>query len=404
MKKRSLDVHDYSAGKFFGRLEDFLGAAEIDRRLARIDVELRSETGLYLREWVMPKRAWWLGFREARAIMRRNGSFRRAITPIMERPLQTAAKVSMLHSSMPDWKQHEFRSRILADDVLDPTLFEIDCATHFHVLGYDIEWFELPKVEGVRSPEFIATGNGVQIEVECKAKQADSGRRVERASFYRALDELVPVVHSKGLCGTIILIVPARFPTRASWREEARNALDQQLTDGHTIIALPGGEKFECELRPADGSNVLIQDLATQMAAAEHPYSHFAVTGIRTPHSVIDPLIFRLESAKKDTFLQNVLESLRSAQGQFTGERAALINCMLPEIDSFEGLQADSAVQKMTYLFFDQYARPCINAVTYVSEARREVQGLVISSDMPSLTFRNHKYEPRFGPDVAVYG
>jgi len=403
MKRRALDVHDYSAGKYFSRLEELLGSDEIESRLARIEHEIRVESGIYLREWVVPKRAWWLGFRDARAIFHAGGSFRRAITPIMERPLQTAVKLSILHSNMPERKRREFASRILGDDILTPTLFEIDCAAHFHALGYDIEWFEVAE-NGVRSPEFIAKQDGVQIEVECKAKMADSGRRVERAAFYRTVDELIPVISQKALCGAILLTFPRRFPTRPAWRSEAARALEQQLAGGRTTISLSSGERFECDLRPMDGSEVSAQAIADQMAANANPYAHFAISGTPSRNAIRDPLIFRLESEKKDAFLQNVLDSLRTAEAQFTGTRAAIINCMIPEVDSFEGLQADSAIQKMTYFFFDRYARPFVNAVSYVGEMKREAQGMVILSDMPSLTFRNHKYDTAFGPEMPVYG
>ena len=76
---------------------------------------------------------------------------------------------------------------------------------------------------------------------------------------------------------------------------------------------------------------------------------------------------------------------------------------MIPEIDSFEGLQSDSAIQSMTYHFFEEYSRECVNAVSYVSDIIREEESGVINSDMPSLTFRNHKYNEKFGPDIPVY-
>ena len=118
MKRRSLEIHDYRAGHYFRRLIEFLGPEGINQRLSKIDKQIQSASGIYLRNWVVPRAAWWLGLKEARAIIQRNGSFRRAITILMERPLQTAVKISILHRTLTASKRNEFRSRILADDIL----------------------------------------------------------------------------------------------------------------------------------------------------------------------------------------------------------------------------------------------------------------------------------------------
>lgn len=403
MKRRSLEIRDYRAGHYFRRLSKFLGHEGIDKRLAKIDRQIKSSSGIYLRDWVLPRASWWLGFKEALAIIQRNGSFRRAIAVLMERPLQTAVKLSILHRTLSESKQNEFRSRILADDIIEPTLFEIDTAAHFWQLGYDIEWFEARSDSGERTPEFIAKRNGHEIEVECKSKQADSGRRIERASFYRLVDLLLPIIENKGLSGVIFLEVPSRLPRQTKWFQEAQQVFENRIESGSGSIVLSGDEKFLFDLHKADGSVVHLRELASLVDPVSNTYSHFAFMGQRRNDLISNPIVFRLDSKKRDTFLDNVLESLRNAQDQFTGTRSALISCMIPEIDSFEGLQSDSAIQTMTYQYFEKYSKDCVNAISYVSEITREEEGGVINSDMPSLTFRNHKYNTKFGPDIPVY-
>jgi len=403
MKRPSLEIRDYRAGRYFRRLIKFLGPEGIDQRLLKIDKQIQSASGIYLRNWVIPRAAWWLGLKEARAIIQRNGSFRRAITILMERPLQTALKLSILHSTLSESKCNEFRSRILADDILEPTLFEIDTAAHFWQLGYDIEWFVNRSDSGERTPEFIAKRNGNEIEVECKSKQADSGRRVERAAFYRLVDLLLPIIEKKGLSGVIFLEVPSRLPRQTKWFQEAQQAVEDQFESGSGSVVLSGDERFFFDLHVADVSVVHLKDLASMVDPVSNPYSHFAFMGQRRNDLISNPIVFRLDSQKRDAFLDNVMESLRNAQRQFTGTRSALISCLLPEIDSFKGLQSDSAIQRMTYHYFEKYSKDFVNAISYVSEMNRVEEGGVIFSDMPSLTFRNHKYKEKFGPDIPVY-
>ena len=403
MKRRSLEIHDYRAGHYFRRLIKFLGPEGINQRLSKIDKQIQSASGIYLRNWVIPRAAWWLGLKEARAIIQRNGSFRRATTILMERPLQTAVKLSILHRTLTASKRNEFRSRILADDILEPTLFEIDIAAHFWQLRYDIEWFENRSDSGERTPEFIARRKGFEFEVECKSKKADAGRRVERAAFYRLVDLIFPIIEKKGLSGIIFLEVPSRLPRQTKWFQEAQQAVEDRFESGSGSVVLSGDEQFFFDLHIADGSVVHLRELASMVDPVSNTYSHFAFMGQRRNDLISNPIVFRLDSKKRDAFLDNVMESLRNAQQQFTGTRSALISCLIPEIDSFEGLQSDSAIERMTKHYFEEYSKEFINAVSYVSEMNRVEEGGVIVSDMPSLTFLNHEYNEKFGPDIPVY-
>ena len=402
MKRRSLEIHDYRAGHYFRRLIEFLGPEGINQRLSKIDKQIQSASGIYLRNWVVPRAAWWLGLKEARAIIQRNGSFRRAITILMERPLQTAVKISILHRTLTASKRNEFRSRILADDILEPTLFEIDTAAHFWQLRYDIEWFENRSDSGERTPEFIARRKGFEFEVECKSKKADADRRIERAAFYRLVDLIFPIIEKKGLSGIIFLEVPSRLPRQTKWFQEAQQAVEDRFESGSGSVVLSGDEQFFFDLHIADGSVVHLRELASMVDPVSNTYSPFAFMGQRRNDLISNQIVFRLDSKKRDAFLDNVMESLRNAQQQFTGTRSALISCLIPEIDSFEGLQSDSAIERMIKHYFEEYSKEFINAVSYVSEMNRVEEGGVIVSDMPSLTFRNYKFNEKFGPDIPV--
>jgi len=346
-QRQPLELHDYSAGRYFRYLEDFLETKEIDKRMAAIQREVQIESGVYKRDWVIPKRAWWLGFEQARDILRKNGSFRRAITPAIEPSLLTAVKMWRLGKSMPDWKKEEFKSRILGDDVLTPTLFEIDVAAHFYELNYEIDWFEPESEDGQRTPEFVALRKDSELEVECKAKQADSGRRVERAAFYRAVDRFIPILQSKALMGLVFLTVPRRLPVKHSWYEQIRELLENEARPSADSFDLSDGTRIELGLEDADDLLKNPADVQKEVDLGKHPYAHYALFGDVKGNRIANPLVFRLKSERADEFLLNIMTSLRDAQRQFSGQRAGIINCHIPEVDSFEGLQSDSALQKM---------------------------------------------------------
>ena len=200
------------------------------------------------------------------------------------------------------------------------------------------------------------------------------------------------------------MTVKARVPKNASWHTEVRNILEENISIGSNMVSFPQKATLEYNLGDANGIKMDMNELAEKYDFGAQPYAYYAVMGDREGENIIDPIVFRLSSAKTDSFLDNVLESLRGAASQFSGTRVAIISCMLPELESFSGLQNASAIQKMTYYFFDHYADNFINAVSYVSDPFREVDGIIINSDRPSLSFRNHKFSEKFGPEnIPIY-
>jgi hypothetical protein len=56
----------------------------------------------------------------------------------------------------------------------------------------------------------------------------------------------------------------------------------------------------------------------------------------------------------------------------------------------------------MTAEFFAKHARDLVYAVNYVSEARREMSGQVILTDMPALVFRSNTYAGSLADNVPL--
>jgi hypothetical protein len=217
------------------------------------------------------------------------------------------------------------------------------------------------------------------------------------------VDGLIPVVRELELAGRVYITVPGRLPPSAGWRDDVARTLRKHISAGSGEAVMVGGEKIDWSLQAADGSLVSGPELRRKTISEKGPYAHVAVFGSNVNDRVRDPVIFRLESAKEDAFLESVLESLKDAEEQFTGTRAAIIFCFLPEIESFNDLRSDSAITKMTDFFFGNHARNCINAVCYVSEAGRAVGEAGVQAHLPAVTFRNHNYDPGYGADIPVY-
>ncbi len=400
--KRELSVHDTESRAFVDFLMDFLGKEEALERIKRVHRVIAMESGVYLSHWVIPNASFWLGLEACLTAIEHHGTLASRLTPEMYDPIEVAAKLRIFSKSMPQERLKEFRARILASDYLPPVFLEIDAAAHYWQLGYEIEWPPAPSGEGIRVPEFVASAAGTSIEVECKSQAPDSGRMVARPRFYRVADELNTLLASLGLAGKVLISVPVRLPASNEWKSELIEAVDRAAKAKSNMITLGDSTEIKLSLLPAANFVVPSTDLTREVAGLQVPHSHIAVAGLQYAGSIRSPLIVRVQSASPDQVLSSYLDDLRDANRQLSGDRAGVIMCFIPEIQSFHGLEAGSALHNMTAAFFTRHAKPFVCGVSYVSDSSLLREGLQITRSMPALAFRNHLYENKYGENLPL--
>src|SRR5258706_2808714 len=275
--QRQLTFHDFEGETYIKWLDEFLGTDEIDHRLEQVQREIASSKGAFLENWVLPKCLFWSGIHAAREHLATGISFAGAITPLMERPMEIACKLTVLEKTMNPEKLQEFRSRILTTDYLDPVLCELDIATHFWSLGYEIEWCESHNQEGVRLPEFIARDANHEFEVECKAQGVDLGRRIARPHFYHLVDALTSHSALNSKSGKILITVPARLPTSAKWRNDVIEAIIDCINNGTKQLNLADGTSIRLDVLGVSRVQILPDDLEKELQSLRTPFAHVAV-------------------------------------------------------------------------------------------------------------------------------
>ena len=258
----------------------------------------------------------------------------------VERTVEIAAKLNILQKFMPSQVWNDLRSRILHADYLFPIFFEIDTAAHFWQMGYDIEWSEPTGKPNSRIPEFTLTSrNTRRVEVECKSKRADAGRKLLRPVFYKLVDQLAAPLWGEGYTGKVQIVVPDRMPTKDTWKRQVINAIAQLLRSTNVQLQLDDGTLITVDLHRIGGIVIPAKKVITEAQAAKHPYSYLAVFAKEYGNTLTNPLVFELRSQSDDHFLKDVFDNLKDANRQFTGKNAAIICCFVPEVDSFAGLQ-----------------------------------------------------------------
>jgi len=400
--KRELAVHDTDAHAVVGFLVDFLGEKQVLARISRAHRIISMETGNYLEYWVRPNWSFWLGLEAARAQIQEHGSLTGVLTGEMFYPIELAAKIRHFSQSMPEVRLAEFRSRILTSDYLPPVFLEIDTAAHYWQLGYDIEWPPPPEGEGIRVPEFIASDGTLTIEVECKSQAPDSGRMVARPRFYRLTDEIGALLGSLDLAGKVLISVDGRLPTSDDWKNKLLAAICDAAPDGSTLITLDDSTTVEISLVSASSFLVPIVELVREAAELQVAHSQIALSGSRENDSVLAPVIIRFQSTSPDKVLASYLQDLRDANRQLSGTRPGVIICFVPEVQSFEGLQSESALHNMTATFFQRHAKESVYAVTYVSDSTAIQEGLSITRSSPAIAFHNHRFDTSYGENIPI--
>jgi len=401
---RSIDVYISEIPYYIEFLEEYLGAGEVTRRLEQINRSIHTESGAYLHYWLLPNSSFWLGLQEARRFFSKRTPHTKMPRSI-ERTVEIAAKLNVLQKSMPSRVWNDLQSRILYADYLSPIFFEIDTAAHFWQMGYDIEWSEPAGKPNSRIPEFtlISRDTG-RVEVECKSKRADAGRKILRPSFYKLVDDLATPLSAEGYTGKVQIVVPDRMPTKDTWKKQVINAIGKLLCSSIIRSQLDDGTEITIDLHRLSGIVIPAKKVFMEAQATKHPYSYLAIFAKEYGKSLTNPLVFELKSQSDDHFLMDVFDDLKDANRQFTGENAAIICCFVPEVDSFAGLQQESALFRMTASFFERHARPYVFAVSYTSDPIRTQTYIDISKSSPAIRLDNPFYDDEnFGPRIRVF-
>lgn len=270
-------------------------------------------------------------------------------------------------------------------------------------MGFDIEWLLPPAEPGIKSPEFIAKNDKFSIEVECKAKKTDAGRYLQRRAFYRLVDGISEIVLGHRFSGLINIVVPKQMPKDNRSHNQILNSIRDCLQNPSSKVELDNGIEILFDI---NRTNVLmpVNAIGAKIAEIRKPYSMVGAIFNQTRGMfAINPLLVCVDSGLPDRYMEGIFSTLREANHQFSGKFPSLICCFVPEIESFVGLERDSAVAKMTEAFFTKHSNTCVFAVSYISDMQRDELGIVVSKSMPSLTFYNPNYNKELGDVPSVY-
>ena len=242
---------------------------------------------------------------------------------------------------------------------------ELDLAQRLMDDGFDIDFVDM---ESMAQFDLLFSRGVFTGEVECKSLSVDAGRQIHRKDFYRFMQALSPALEThRTLCQPEVLLITleGRLSSRLSDQAALRAATRTVLEDSaqNTLI----GHGFRLERRDFNAARfgASLSDataLYSACSAAFGPNTH-VVGGLTEAAGCL--VVMRSE--RTDDTSKPLLQAMRKASAQFSGQRPAFIaiqmqgieppDLMLPHIRRRAGI--------LSYALYGHYGHSHVNATYF---------------------------------------
>ncbi|MFZ1746247.1 MAG: hypothetical protein WBO24_04375 [Nitrospirales bacterium] len=153
LRRRNNEIKDSEIPKYVRKLKRFLGHEAPAKAQADLDKDLSHQGGCY-RQWAQIHRPWLFAFRlydqKTNIVIHMPNEWPLEIREIV----CDARMISSLHCGMPEDVRAKYRKDLLLAQHND-FMVEIEAAWHYHLEGYDVQWYLLGQDKG---PDFRVQG------------------------------------------------------------------------------------------------------------------------------------------------------------------------------------------------------------------------------------------------------
>jgi hypothetical protein len=325
------DLDTSSMPLVYAQFSEQIGESHWLSRARKIKAEIRGAP--YLREHLYEQNDVTLALARCSSTVDRFG--RMPQDAINDRSLypafRFAAQVLSLMDSTDTKRANKIARRVHGafrnPDEMRAMQFELGMATHFIRRGHAVA---SPEMNGTGRFDFLIDNLGAGgLEIECKSASVDKGRKIHRREalechdFVRKqLEQTSRNLHS-GL--SVVLTVPDRLPAAHSARSELFSRIGSTVMEGKSAT-LPDGSEVRISDFDIRSYPHLGPDITPQVRADID-----AITGTENREAMVlgrhggGALVFALQSAKQDSFLKYVFDSVEYAAKQLSANRAGVV-------------------------------------------------------------------------------
>lgn len=271
------------------------------------------------------------------------------------------------------------RGALRSEFGLGPKAFEFQIATHLMGKGFDVGLHDLENGGGF---DFLATKDGLEVEVECKHISADIGRKIHKKRLLDLGIAFLPKVDAlaRSLEGGRLLIV--RLPDRLTGNiAQSQDIVSTMLSALQRDQSAPGACCRVNTLNvPFDPQNPAFSKerkaTTDELKALFQPVAQLenrnVIFQVWPGRSVVGVLI---ESEKPDNVLRDIIETLAGdAKRQLTKRRPAILCAHLSDLDGDQLVDLASMPSEsnpLNYSLSDLVARrPHVHTVALMAKGR----------------------------------
>ena len=289
----------------------------------------------------------------------------------------------------------KLKSILFDDDTARAFLFELDLAIHFLFLGYEVQFVDLWNLGTV---DLMVSNGQAELEIECKTKSADAGRKITRGNFYLMCDvltaELAPATKSFAVlfkCDGRLSGSQELFHAVAA---EIKKCRDAQRDNGQV-------DTLRFEIRNLSSGLQIRTNEEAKVALAPHwsPDGHYFVMSNR------ETLIVGCESTDRDRVLKAIYEDLKRGADQLSKTRPSMLACQIEELedDAWDKLRGKSGLAQWTGRLLQNPERNHVNVVVYSSDKTPpKKESGTTSFSATNLWFGNKS--PKFSISRSFFG
>lgn len=288
---------------------------------------------------------------------------------------------------MPRSLARQFCQNLLKDTGSD-YIFELAVAWYFQALGYEPVWYE----ESAKPhSEFKIAPLGFELDIECKKIGVDSYKKFRRQDFYTLVDDLVPKLRKRSLCGQISLQLLDSLPWHEPKIRQMTAQIMQKIEAGpmEAIYVMDFGQMTVKLSRPTH-QPVDPVSMHRRLTQTKPPEANAVVISNNRFGYPADPIEVICQSEKADRVLEGVRDKIADAcTRQLSADRPGIVYCHIPDVDDLESLANDSGLSQISNNLFLDSSRSHVTAIIFSTDQTLVADSFGRGFKEEKLTFRN---------------
>ena len=297
--------------------------------------------------------------------------------------------------------------------------FEMKIVAHLMTRGFDVVFHDMEEGVGF---DYLATSDGVEIEVECKFISGDIGRQIHLKKMHQLGTVLLPEMVAdldKGCGGLVIrILIPGKLGANEKQYDKICRLMSQAIV----------GQKSGAKL---DDYQISI----SKFSVADSPFAHLPPGNISLDHAKrflsdefgvenknflirFNPqgraILVVVESAKEDAVLKGIHRQLKdSARKQLSGNRPGILCCELADVTEEQLLEfRNDKKTGLQLMASDLIARrPQIHTVAFITPGTVRLQNSTTGTTRsasaqetgPAYAFSNSNHQMANDPRYNVF-